>query len=484
MGNSKETVSLKKGLSGRSLIAIGLGAIVGWSWVVYGGMWSTLGGSLGGIIGFAITGVLCSLVGLVYAEMTSAFPKAGGDVVFALEGIGQTGSIIMMWLVVMFWVGLTMIETMFFPVILTRLGVPIPEWGAMYTIAGGTVYLSYFLISLGMNALIAFLNSRSVEISGKIQQAAVYILLIAALILCFGGIIKGNTGNMEPLFTTSAGFFAVMLMLPGFMSGFNAIPQAAEEASVPRRIIGRAVILTVWAAVLFYVMIILGTALGGDYAMRSGDGLVVLDVVYNLFGGSALVIFFVTFASLLGMLTTCNACYIAGTRLFVGLSRAKYLPKSIAYVNPKTKAPTKSILMLFITSSLIIFFGANTLIYVTIIDVFSFALVIAWGLVVVSFLRLQKLRPEMERPYKVKYPKLVGWAALIFSLAFLYLYTPFGPAGLTGIEWTVVGIIVLIALIVYFAYNRRKGYVSLEERRSLMGLTETNTDVEEPAGEK
>jgi len=66
MGNSKENITLGKGLSGKALVAIGLRAIVGWSWVVYGGMWSTLGGSLGGIIGFAITGVLCSLVGLVY----------------------------------------------------------------------------------------------------------------------------------------------------------------------------------------------------------------------------------------------------------------------------------------------------------------------------------------------------------------------------------------------------------------------------------
>jgi len=484
MGNSKENITLGKGLSGKALVAIGLGAIVGWSWVVYGGMWSTLGGSLGGIIGFAITGVLCSLVGLVYAEMTSAFPRAGGDVVFALEGIGQLGSIIMMWLVVMFWVGLTMIETMFFPVILTRLGVPLPEWGALYNVAGGTVYLSYFLVSIGMNALIAFLNTRAVEISGKIQQIAVWILLAAALILCFGGIIKGDVSNMQPLFTGSAGFFAVMLMLPGFMSGFNAIPQAAEEASVPRKTIGRAVILTVWAAVAFYAMIILGTALGGDFALRSGDGLVVLDVVYNLFGGSAVVVFFVTFASLLGMLTTWNACYIAGTRLFVGLSRAKYLPQSIAYINPKTKAPTKAILMLFLASSLIIFFGANTLIYVTIIDVFSFALVIAWCLVIISFLRLQKLRPEMERPYKVKYPKLVGWAALIFSLAFLYLYTPVGPAGLTNIEWSVVGIITLIALIVYFAYNRKKGYVSLEERRKLLGSDQIVSSTNETPVEK
>lgn len=43
---------LKKSLSTMDLLAIGIGAVIGWSWVIYAGVWSTLGGSLGGIIAF------------------------------------------------------------------------------------------------------------------------------------------------------------------------------------------------------------------------------------------------------------------------------------------------------------------------------------------------------------------------------------------------------------------------------------------------
>lgn len=84
---------LKKTLSWQELLSIGLGAVVGWSWVIYAGLWSTLAGSMGGVLGFILTGVLCSLVGLAYAELTSAYPKVGGDVVFAMEGIGEKGAI-------------------------------------------------------------------------------------------------------------------------------------------------------------------------------------------------------------------------------------------------------------------------------------------------------------------------------------------------------------------------------------------------------
>jgi len=468
---------LKKALSARSLFAIGLGCVVGWSWIVYAGLWTTKGGSLGGIIAFVITGALCSLIGLIYAELTSAYPKVGGDLVFTLEGIGNGASIAMSWMLLAFWVGLTMIETMFFPIIMTRLGIPVPTFGQMYSIGGNPVYFSYLLVSLAMNGLLGFVNSRSVEVSGKVQQLMVWIMLAAVVFFLLLGFIKGSPSNAQPLFTNGAGFLAVFLMLPGFMSGFNSIAQAAEEGNVSPKIIGRAVILTIWGAVFFYVAVCVGLAFGGDVTLRSGETLVVLDAVDSMTHGSTIAMFFVTFASLLGMVTTWNACYIAASRLFVGLSRAKYLPAGLQKVNEKTKAPDRAIWLLFGLSSMIVFFGCNPPIYVGIIDVFSFGLVISWILVSISYLRLNKNRPELARPYRVKYPKLVGWAGLLFSIAFLYLYMPWAPAPLTNYEWMGAIAVAIIALIVYFTYNRRKGYVSLDERRHLLGLDEFDKKV-------
>lgn len=467
-----EEKGLKKGLSAKALLAIGLGAVVGWSWIIYAGLWSTLGGTLGGIIAFAITGILCSLIGLVYAELTSMYPKVGGDVVFVLEGIGTKSSIVTMWTLLVFWIGLIMIETMMFPVILTRLGVPLPQWGALYTVAGETVYISYILVSLLFNIIFAFMNTRNVEVSGNIQTFAVYFLLAAAVFLFGCGVVFGNPENMKPLFTSSTGFMTVFLMLPGFMAGFNAIPQAAEEANVPPKRIGQMVIGTVWAAVIFYGIIVLGTALLAPESVRLGKGLVVLDAIELVFNGSVVARSFITFASLLGMLTTWNACYIAASRLVVGLAKSKYLPYTLSEIDTINKAPVKAIKMLCIFSSIIVFFGANQAIYVGIIDVFSFGLVISWILVCISFLRLSKNRPDISRPYKVKHPKLIGWAATIFSFLFLLLYMPFGSAGLKLGEWIAVAVIVVIALIVYLVWNNGKGKISREERLKLLGLEE------------
>lgn len=460
----------RKKLKGRELVAIGLGAVVGWSWIIYGGLWSTIGGSLGGVLAFVITGLLCCLVGLVYAELTSAYPKAGGDVVFAFEGLGIKASIVTMWCMLVFWVGLIMIECMMIPVILGRLGFVIPQIVPLYNIAGGTVYLSYVLVSLAFNFLFAFINTKGVELAGGIQTVAVYVLLAGALFLFASGLFKGDPANAQPLFTDVKGFTSVFLLLPGFMAGFNAIPQAAEEAKASPKIVGKMVVATVWASVIFYVMIIAGTSLGAPEAVRMGDGLVVLDAIGLMYNNAPVIMTAVCLASLMGMLTSWNAAYLASSRMFVGLARAKYLPESLAKIDEKTGSPKRAVWLIFILTSLVLVFGANQSVYVLIIDVFSFGLIIAWLLVTVAFLRLRKLRPELDRPYKIKHPALIGWASIVFCIWFLTLYMPFGPSGLTQAEWITVGVIVIVAVIVYFAWNRRRGSVSTEERRKLFGL--------------
>lgn len=363
-----------------------------------------------------------------------------------------------------------MIETMMIPVILTRLGLPIPQWVPLWEVAGGTVYLSYLLISIAFNAFFAFINIRGVEVSGKFQNWSVYILLAAAIFFCISGISLGSPSNAQPLFTDRASFAAVMLMLPGFMAGFNAIPQAAEEGNVAPRIIGRLVLLTVWASVIFYLLIVVGLVFAAPYSVRVGEGLVVANAVETLFNGSTVAVVFVCFASLLGMLTTWNASYIAASRLLLGLSRTKYLPPYFSEIDERYKTPKKTIIILFIVSSLITLLGTNQTIYVGIVNVFSMGIVLAWLLVCVSFLRLQTLKPDLKRPYRVKHPKLIGWAAVLFSIAFLYLYTPLGPAGLNKYEWIGVGVIVLVALITYFRWNKKEGAIPIKERRKLIGL--------------
>ena len=73
------------------------------------------------------------------------------------------------------------------------------------------------------------------------------------------------------------------------------------------------------------------------------------------------------------------------------------------------------------------------------IDAGSFAVVIAYGMVAWAFLALRRDEPDMLRPYRVRHGKIVGWAALLLSIALALVYLPFSPAALVWpYEWLMV----------------------------------------------
>jgi len=68
--------------------------------------------------------------------------------------------------------------------------------------------------------------------------------------------------------------------------------------------------------------------------------------------------------------------------------------------------------------------------------------------VALSFIFFRKKFADMDRPYKVKNAKLIGFLAVAVGLFFAYLYMPIGPSSLVLIEWVFVLVwFVLFALL-------------------------------------
>jgi basic amino acid/polyamine antiporter, APA family len=468
MGDVSRNTGLTKSMSKWDLLALGIGCVVGWSWVIYAGMWGSAPGTLGGVVAFAIGGALCTLLALVYSELTAAFPRAGGDVVFVFEGLGEKAAIVTAWCVVALWAGLVVFETMTFPIILEGLGVPVPRWGNLYTLAGEPVFLSFIIIALAVNAIFAFLNYRGVQLSSIFQIIAVLLMLLAAVLFFGSGITLGKIENAKPFFNDAKGLLIVMLMVPSFLAGFNAIPQVAEDTDISPRTLGKLVLYTVWGSVLFYAIITVGLSFAAPLNVRGGEGLVVVKAVDILFNNSPYTRFFVTFAALLGMLTTWNAAYLAGSRLLFALSRAKFLPSGLTKIHHRYNTPYLAILIILAVSSIFPLLGTSKGVYMGIVNIFSFFLVVVWLLVSIAFIRLRYKRPDLKRPYTVPVGKFVGWAAIVFSACYLLIYTPISPVGLNRGELIVTGIIIVTALVIYFTWNRKKGYLPPDERRQLL----------------
>ncbi|MEA2100997.1 MAG: APC family permease, partial [Thermodesulfobacteriota bacterium] len=308
---------------------------------------------------------------------------------------------------------------------------------------------------------------RGGALSGIFQSITVVVLLCASVFFVFSGVTLGSVENARPLINNLAGISMVMLMVPSFMAGFNAIAQATEETNVAPRTIGKLIIITVWACVIFYIMIILGLSFAAPESIRGSGGVVVLDAMKNLFNSSTPRLF-VAIAALIGMLTSWNAAYLVGSRLLFALGRVGFLPESFSHLSSRHGTPSNAIIAVFVISSLCTIMGTSQGVYVGIIDVLGFCIVVIWFMVSLSFLRLRRTRPEMNRPYKIPAGGFIGGMATILSIVCLLLYTPINPlGGLNTGELIGLGVLASAGIALYYRYII-KGALDEEQRRNIL----------------
>jgi amino acid transporter len=131
------------------------------------------------------------------------------------------------------------------------------------------------------------------------------------------------------------------------------------------------------------------------------------------------------------------------------------LPEFLGRLHPRFRTPHYAVLLIGALSMISPFFGRTILVWL--IDAGSFAIVIAYGMVALSFLVLRSREPDMPRPFRVRHGRIVGWIAVILSAGLFCVYLPWSPSGLVWpYEWAMVlGWTVLGAGLYSLALRRR-----------------------------
>ena len=160
---------------------------------------------------------------------------------------------------------------------------------------------------------------------------------------------------------------------------------------------------------------------GADGTAAAGDAATILWG--NSWAGTALVL-----GGVGGILTSWNAFIIGASRVVFALSESRMLPSVFSRIHPKYKTPYVAVLSIGLLSCLSPLFGRTVLVWL--VNVSSFAVVIAYGFVPVAFLALRRNEPELPRPFRVRHPRLVGYGAVLLALALLSVFLPWSPAAL------------------------------------------------------
>ena len=439
----------------RQVLALAFGAMVGWSWVALTGVWIAGAGAVGAMLAFGIGGGIVIFVGLTYAELAAAMPLVGGEHVYSYRALGRTASFVCTWAILLGYASVVAFEAVALPTVLEYL-VPGFSRGYLWTIAGWDVNLTWVLTGALAAVVMTVINILGIRTAARLQALVVVIVLLSGLGLFSGAVVAGDTGNSAPLFSGGlAGMLSILVMVPFMFVGFDVIPQSAEEIDLPFAAIGQLLVVSILLAILWYMLVIVAVAMALPESERAISVLPTADAAAALFNGSWAGKLLVV-GGIAGILTSWNAFLIGGSRALYALAKAGQVPSTFAALHPRHRTPHHAILLVGGLAVVAPFFGRPAMVWL--VDAGGLGIVTAYAMVALSFLVLRAKEPDMDRPYRVRNGKLIGYLAFILSLSIASLYLPWSPAALVWPhEWMIViGWCVLGVLFQWFSATRSR----------------------------
>lgn len=432
-----ENTALVRVLGRWDVLVVAFGAMIGFGWVVLTGDFLRDAGAWGSALAFAIGGVVVALIGLTYAELVSAIPKAGGEHNYVLRGMGARAAFATSWLLVLGYITVVAFEAVALPESLSYL-IPGLESARLWSVAGSDVYGMWVLVGVVGAVVMTALNYVGVRPAAVFQTIAVLFLCAVGAALLAGAFVGGTTEHLQPAFGTGlGGTIGVLMAVPFLFVGFDVIPQSAEEIKVSSRRVGLILVFSVGCAAAWYILVMLtvGSALPADELGASG--LAAAEGMAALWNSSVMGDVLVL-GGIAGILTSWNGFVIGVSRLLYAMAQSGMVPAWFGRVHPRFRTPSNAILFVGAFSVVAPFFGSELLTWM--VDAGGFAVIVAYTMVALTFLALRRREPELERPFRVPAGRLVGCLAAVCGLGLTTLFLPGMPSGLTTPEWVVVGL--------------------------------------------
>lgn len=397
------------------------------------------------LLGAWLLGGAASLIGaMCYAELTTAYPREGGDYVFVTQAYGPRAGFLLAWC--WFWIVRPgSIGAMAF--IFARYAAQLRPLGL-----GSTDLLIYACLSV---VALTILNIFGLRSGARTQNLLTLIKTLGLLAIFAIGITAdpppATAAVPAPALSAEPSFSLAMIFVLFTYGGWNDISYVAAEVRDPRRNLLRALVIGTVAVTLIYILVNLAflRALGFEGIARSEA--LAADAMTRGWGrGGSTFISALICASALGAI---NGMLLTGGRIYYALGQDHRLFAWLGHWNPRLGTPVRSLIVQsVVTVALVAGFGAyeegfgRMVVFTT--PVFWFFLLLVG--ISIFILRRRAAAPGLSQtapPYRVPlYPltPLLFIATCLFMLyaSIDYAATQPHPEAM----WTIVTIVAGLAL--------------------------------------
>jgi len=323
---------------------------------------------------FVLSGIYALAVAYSYAILGGKIISNAGPLAFILKGLGNgmtTGALsILFWLT--YVISIALFVKGFAGYLLPFLGI---EPGPLSIGAVEIIVISFF-------TALNFFGSKAV---GKVEFYIVLIKLAILLVFILGGFMSIDWEMVKPGFDAlhSKGLFHASIVFFLSFIGFGLITNASENIEAPEKNIPRAIYISIFFVMLFYVLIsvvTIGNLPLPDIVQAQENALAIAAKPF--LGNFGFVL--ITIGALFSISSALNATIFGGANISYSLAKDGELPEIF-----QRKIWFKSIEGLYITTALgllfALFFDLEAIASIT-----STIITIIYIFVLISHLKLQK----------------------------------------------------------------------------------------------
>jgi APA family basic amino acid/polyamine antiporter len=451
---------LKRALGPLDLTALGIGSIIGTGIFVLTGTAASQNAGPALILSMIFAAIACGFAGLCYAELAAMIPVAGSAYTYSFATLGEFVAWIIGWdlileyalsasTVAVGWSGYLVSLLDSFGLVIPRALTAAP--GVKVTMAGGTTNDGIFNLPAALIVLaVTFLLVRGIKESARTNTILVVIKAAVLVVFVVAGAAYVNRDNLTPFMPPNTGEFgsfgfsgvlrATGVIFFAFI-GFDAVSTASQEAGKPQRDLPIAILASLVICTVLYIAVAI--VLVGIVPYQQLNVPAPLAVGIDATGLTWLSPL-IKVAALFGMFSTMLVQLLGQSRIFYSMSRDGLLPEKFSRVHPKFRTPAFATTL----TGIVVAIAAGLTPINVLGELVSMGTLLAFVLVCIGILVLRKTDPNAPRPFKVPFMPWVPILGALTCAAQMF--------ALPWHTWQRLIIWLVIGMIVYFGYSRRR----------------------------
>ena len=466
---------MKRTLSAGSLVALGIGAIIGAGLFVRTAAAAAQNAGPSVTLGFIVAAIGCALAGLCYAELSSSIPISGSAYTYTYATMGELLAWVIGWDLILEYavgaatVGIAWSEYLNNLLVQVMHLKPIAyEWchspfehsipDAMGVVHTGLINLPALGIVTLLSLLLIKGTQESAFVNGLIVITKVSIVIL--IIVLGWGFVKSTNHTPyipEPsIYTDHQGIqhnFGGILGILGAAGvvffafiGFDAVSTAAQETKNPKTAMPIGILGSLAVCTVLYILfahVLTGIA-PVDFFRNGGREASVVAAINTFMPGYQWLGKLVTVAILAGFSSVILVMLLGQSRVFYSMSKDGLLPSSFSILHPKFKTPYKANLIILILVGAFAAFVPGDIVG----DMTSIGTLFAFILVCAAVIILRKTNPDLHREFKTPFVPLVPILGIIVCAAMIF--------GLGWTNWLRLFAWLAIGFIIYFGYSKKR----------------------------